>query len=282
MQDCYIHAKEVGDKDQFKGILCTIRREEQKSMWRQINRATDKLSLGEIPFVQRIKEGNVINILDTEETNTEIQRVMEQWFDLSMSAPITMSSLRSRLGFLSDTDFATSLLTGEVRIPWDVDNVTAMIIGKVIRFFQILQEGHSVVTQGDEQFRYYWWKCKEHMSSLISGIHFGHYRSATYSDMIINFLSRKITLIAQGGCPPDCLGHGLQVMLEKVAGVALVNKLQAILLMEAGFNCMNKWLFGFEAINKMYALGYVTGHQYSQKESTAEDTNMDNKLTMDF
>jgi hypothetical protein len=63
-------------------------------------------------------------------------------------------------------------------------------------------------------------------------------------------------------------------MLEKVAGVALVNKLQAILLMEANFNYMNKWIFGCEAINKMYALGYVPGDQYSQKESTAEDAKM--------
>jgi hypothetical protein len=86
-----------------------------------------------------------------------------------MSALITMSSLRSRLGFLSDTDFATSLFAGEVHIPWDVNNVTAMILGEVIRHFQLLQEGHSVVTLGDKQFQYYWRKCKKSMSSLISG-----------------------------------------------------------------------------------------------------------------
>ncbi len=71
-------------------------------------------------------------------------------------------------------------------------------------------------------------------------------------------------------------------MLEKVAGVALVDKLQAILLMEGDFNYMNKWVFGHEAINKLYALGYVPGNQYSQKESTAEDAQMDNRLTMDI
>ena len=63
-------------------------------------------------------------------------------------------------------------------------------------------------------------------------------------------------------------------MLEKVAGVALVNKLRAILLMEADFNYMNKWIFGHEAINTMYALGYVAEDQYSQKESTAEDAKL--------
>ena len=89
-------------------------------------------------------------------------------------------------------------------------------------------------------FRHYWQGFKERTSSSISGIHTGHYKSETLSEVITNFLARKITLIARGGCSPDRWGHGLQVMLEKVAGVALVNKLCAILLMEADFNYMNK------------------------------------------
>ncbi len=240
MRDRYIHAKEAGDEDRCKGILRTIGCEEQKSIWRRINRAIDDPSLGAIPFVQQIKEGTTVEILDTDAMKKGIQMVTEQLFDLSMSALITMSSLRSWLGFLFDTDFAASLLAGEVHIAWDVDNVTAMILGEVIHLFQLLQEGHSVVTLGDKQFQYHWRKCKERMSSSISGIHFGHYKSATYSDVIINVLSRKIPLIARGGCPPDCWGQGLQIMLEKVAGVALANKLRAILLLEANFNYMNK------------------------------------------
>jgi hypothetical protein len=70
--------------------------------------------------------------------------------------------------------------------------------------------------------------------------------------------------------------------LEKIAGIALVTKLHAILLMEGDFNYMNKWIFCYKAINKLYALGYVPGDQYSQKESTSEDARMDNRLTMDI
>ncbi len=158
----------------------------------------------------------------------------------------------------------------------------ATILNEVIRLFGLLQEGHSKIDLTANQFKYYWRGFKERTSSSISGIHVGRYKSATHSEVITNFLARKITLITRGGCPPDHWGHGLQVMLEKVAGVALVNKLCAILLMEADFNYMNKWLFGHEAINKMYALGYVAEDQYSQKESTAEDARLDNKLTMDL
>jgi len=282
LRDSYIRAQECGDETKCRDIRRIIGREEQKSMWRRINRALDAPSLGAIPFVQRIENGEVVDITDTEEMNREIQTVTEKRFDLSMSAPITMSSLRNRLGFLSDTDFANSLLAGEVHIPGDVDDVTTIVLEEIIRLFGLLREGHTVVDLTADHFRYFWRRFKEKTSSSISGVHAGHYKAATYSDIITSFLSTKITLIARGGCPPDRWGHGLQVMLEKVAGVALVNKLRAILLMEADFNYMNKWIFGHEAINKMYELGYVAEDQYSQKESTAEDARLDNRLTMDL
>jgi hypothetical protein len=98
----------------------------------------------------------------------------------------------------------------------------------------------------------------------------------------MNFLAQKITLMARCRCPPECWGHGLQVLLEKIAGVALVTKLRAIIFMEGDFNYMNKWIFRHEAINKLYARGYLPGNQYSQKESTAEDARLDNQLMMDL
>ena len=125
LRDSYIRAKETGDEGKCTDILHIIGREEQKSMWRRINRALDKPSLGAIPFIQQMENGQVVDITDTDKMNKEIQTVTEKRFDLSVSAPITMSSLRTRLGFLFNTDFANSLLAGDVHIPWDVDDVTA-------------------------------------------------------------------------------------------------------------------------------------------------------------
>ncbi len=62
----------------------------------------------------------------------------------------------------------------------------------------------------------------------------------------------------------------------------LVTKLRAIMLMEGNFNYMNKWIFGYEAIKKLYKMGHVPGNQYSQKKSTAKDAQLDNRLTMDL
>jgi hypothetical protein len=266
LRDCLIRAKDAGGKIRCTGILRTINREESKSIWRQI--AINDPSLGAVPFVQRMEQGEVIDIYDAEEMNQEIQVTMEKRFDLSMSAPITMTSLRERLGFSLDTDFAMSMLWGEVHIPANVDNASTIVIEEIIRLFQALHKGHAKVSLGADEFRYYWRRVREKTSLAISTVHFGHYKSATYSDRVTEFLATKITLIARGGCTPKRWGHGLQVLLEKNAGVALATKLRAILLMEGNFNYMNKWIFGHKAINKLYALGFVPGDQYSQKEST--------------
>ena len=64
-----------------------------------------------------------------------------------------------------------------------------------------------------------------------------------HSDKIANFLSNKITLVSQTGFPSDSWSYWLMVVLEKIAGIALVSKLRAILLMEADFNFHSKIIF---------------------------------------
>jgi hypothetical protein len=51
------------------GILWTINWEENKSIWQQINWAIDNSSLGAVLFVQKMEQGEVINIYDAEEMN---------------------------------------------------------------------------------------------------------------------------------------------------------------------------------------------------------------------
>jgi hypothetical protein len=103
-----------------------------------------------------MKNGQIINIYKTEEMNREIQVTTEKRFDLAMSDPITMSSLRECLGFLSDTEFAMNMLQGEVHIPADVNNATTIVIEEIMCGFQTLHKGHTEVSLGADEFQYYW------------------------------------------------------------------------------------------------------------------------------
>lgn len=60
-------------------------------------------------------------------------------------------------------------------------------------------------------------------------------------------------------------------MLEKIAGIALVSKLWAILLMEADFNFHNKLIFGKRMMDLARRHKLVPDKIYSEKGRTAED-----------
>jgi hypothetical protein len=66
LRDCLIRAKDACNELQCTGILRTIEWEEKKSIWRRINWATDDPSLGAVPFVQRMENGQVIDIYEEE------------------------------------------------------------------------------------------------------------------------------------------------------------------------------------------------------------------------
>ena len=60
-------------------------------------------------------------------------------------------------------------------------------------------------------------------------------------------------------------------MLEKIAGVAVVTKLRAILLMEVDFNCHNKIIFEDRMMKLAREHGLVPEEIYSEKGKTPED-----------
>ncbi len=56
-----------------------------------------------------------------------------------------------------------------------------------------------------------------------------------------------------------------------------MDRLKAILLIEGDYN----FFFGHVAVNKMYEIGYNPEDLYRRKSSTAEDSKLDNRLTID-
>jgi hypothetical protein len=133
-----------------------------------------------------------------------------------------------------------------------------------------------------EIYSCYWGCINKSTLSAWSKIHFGNWKAIRKSEELTKLTCTQLNLVAATGTPPLRWGTGLQVLLKKVPGVALADKLQAILLMEGNFNFFNKCFFGHEVVNKLYKIGYVPEDQYSKKCSTAGDSKLDNRLTMDL
>ena len=172
-----------------------------------------------------------------EDTEGFIFTENEYRFQLANDAPISHTKLIDQLGYLGDSDIAQQIVEGRFEIPDEIDDAKALI----------LKETGNIgvkLSNGDNNCHVFWKQVREGTQSSMSGIHYGHYKAAAYSKKASRFLSKKITLVSRIGCPPELWSDGLTVMLENIAGLALVNKLRAILLMEADFNFHNKLIFG--------------------------------------
>jgi hypothetical protein len=141
-------------------------------------------------------------------------------------------------------------------------------------------ESEIVITP--EDFKCFWQKVNEFTSSSMSGVHYGHYKEAIQDDTISAALALQLTVIARSGIPPESWSIGLQVMLEKIAGVCLAEKLRAIQLHEADFNCYNQFNFGRQAMQTLTESGHIPEELFSQKGSTAEDAKFDKTLMVDL
>jgi hypothetical protein len=116
----------------------------------------------------------------------------------------------------------------------------------------------------------------------MSGIHCRHYKMAIKCDISTKILAQQLTVVARSRIPPKNWSIGLQVMLEKIAGVCLVEKLRAIQLYEADFNCYNQFIFGKAAMDLLNSIGYTPEELFSQKGSTSKDAKFNKTLMADL
>jgi len=148
---------------------------------------------------------------------------------------------------LGDADAAKQILEGTFECPEEMDEGSKIFIKNMKARWDALKQTASVLVAA-EDFKNCWKKAKESTSSSMSGLHFGHHKSATKNDCVSEVHAMSMHIMLNAGFSPDRWQKGLTAMIEKKPGVILVDKLRAILLMEADFNFGNKMTFGSRAM----------------------------------
>ncbi len=196
---------------------------------------------------------------------------------------ITNTLLGKRLRYLSDKALNRSIITETYDIPSDMDPSTKLILKEIGRLGVKLinKEGTEIIIM-PKRFQTFWTKVGEFTSSSMSGVHYGHYKAAVKCDTSTKILAQQFTAVARSGIPPENWSIGLQVMLEKIAGVCLVETLRAIQLYKANFNCCNQFIFGKEEMNTLNRINYTPKELFSQKGSTSKDAKFYKTLMADL
>jgi hypothetical protein len=160
------------------------------------------------------------------------------------SSPINTSSLRHSVGFCASTEFTKDLLQQKIPILREPNEHTIMLIKEMQCLYAWLQPLHSPTMVTPEIYRYYWGCINKSTLSAWSKIHLGYCKAICKSEELSKLICNQLNLVAATGTPPSRWGTGLQILLKKVPGVAVVDKLQAIILMEGNFNFLNKCFLG--------------------------------------
>jgi hypothetical protein len=233
--------------------------------------------------VQRVVNGEVKDYIVQEDVEQATQRECKIRFTVAHSALIMKSLLGNWLRYLSDESLARSIIMGTYEFPSDLDPTTKLVLKEIDKLgIKIINgEGSKIVITPDD-FKHIWRKVNKFTSSSMTGVHYGHYKVAIQDELISEVLALQLTVVARSGIPPKNWSVGLQVMLEKIAGVCLVKKLRAIQLYKADFNCSNQFIFGWSAMQTLTDSSYIPEELFSQKGSTAEDTKFDKTLMADL
>jgi hypothetical protein len=123
---------------------------------------------------------------------------------------------------------------------------------------------------------------KEDTSLSPSGLHFGHCIAGANCNYVSQFHALHVSLALKKGVALERWANGLLVMLEKMFGVRLVSILQAILLMEAGFNAMNKEVYGVRMLEEARKYKLIPEEIFSEKNRTADNGGLTKTLFYDI
>jgi hypothetical protein len=213
--DRLLIARRGGDDKKEKAIKQIMTNEKSKDEWKRIKFAIGTPLAGATTKIQKMVNGEIVDITDVEVMNREIQECSRDRFTLAYSAPIQRTPLKHKLGPCSENVFARHLLEGHADIPPEVDSATRSLIEEMMSLWEKMHSKHETPLITQYNFKGHWGRTKEGTSSAMSNIHFGHWKAFLQSEALIDFECRIMTLIARSGIPPDRWSKGLQVMLEK-------------------------------------------------------------------
>ena len=257
-----VAAMDANDEKAIEDIKRIIRNEKLRKAWRLIKRAEGRKRSGSVKDVEVMENGEWVRKSNKAEVEEGIMSENTKRFRLTNDTPVMSGQLLEDFGYLADTEAAEEVLAGTYDPPEDADEHTKALLSLLKQRVEMLRQGKIKTCIMREDFKRYWRGAKESTSSSISGLHFGHYKAAASSDTLSEFHAIMTDIAYNGGHPLQRWTKGLSVMLEKIKGNIRVNKLRAILLMEADFNFANKLILGSRMIKNGHAAGLIPTEQY--------------------
>jgi hypothetical protein len=221
-----------------------LTQEKQQLDARHLKWVLAKVQGGVITRIEVMEEGVYVEKTSQDEVEQHTMAMCSDRFRLTENTPLRQEPMRSKLGLLAvNTEATRAILQGTYMVPAETNEYTREFLDTIQ--VSAPRDPHLQITCKitKEDFQQYWKKTKERTSSSISGLHYGHYKAASSNDTLSEIHALMTELAVTGASLLARWEMGLSCMLEKAAGVIKVEKLWAIILMEADLNLCNSLIF---------------------------------------
>ena len=263
-----------------RAIRMILKHEETRRAWRIINKGRGKEQLNGVSAVQ-IKTNNDWTTVTTRiEVEKAIMDNNSKRFHLASTTPLMQPSAVKGIGYLGNTPLADNIINDNFIPSSQLDGYTQKFL-KFIGKRPTLPAISSTISSCD--FKSYWQRSKEKTSSSMSGRHFGHYKAASKNTFLTAIHSKFCNIASVCGTSINRWERGLTVMLEKIKGNIKVDKLRAILLMEADFNFFNKLMFGHRLMRQNILYKRMPQELYGGLPNrSAQEVGINRRLVLDI
>ena len=241
--------EDLAKSDKARRAMRMIRRhEETRRSWRSIHHHHGKTQCKSVSSVQIQQDDEMVTISEQDAVEQAIAANNSKRFHLTSSTPLMSKYMQDHLGFLATKEIAQAIRSNTFTPNPNLDQYTNAFLSFITTRPQLPSISPSVLAR---DFVKYWRGARERTSSSLSGRHFGHYKAAAYHTKLAEIHATVGHLASHSGLCLSRWCKGLTVMLEKEEGNIRVDKLRAILLMEADFNFLNKLLFGHRLVKQI-------------------------------
>ena len=284
LSNCLVEAEASDDTERAAAIRRIMDREANSVMWPRIKYVFSDNGgrSSAVTRVERLESGELREYTEQEDIERVVREETQERFSAAESSPFCQGLLGESLGNVSNTDAAAAILEGTFQPPENTPESVCLLLEEIGRIGKLVSRQAVRLTCTTEEFQTYWRSISEKTSSSASGVHFGHYVAAAEQTPLARFFAKQISYITQTGRAPSRWGVGLNVLLEKIAGVALVNKLRAILLIEGDMNMANRLIFGDRMMAVARALGLIPDEQFAEQQSDCQDGALFKRLIADI
>jgi len=267
--------------DPAKRLRHLIRTEEQRLHARQIRRVnnTARGTGGLAAVTVAHPDGTLSHYSDKANMEAACLEEARARFTQANDTPFLTEPLLPELGLLNceDPPF-DAIANGQYQAPAGTGPGAQLLLQHLKRPMEVPDCPLELMAEGHKEG---WIKSKERTASSLSGAHFGHYKSGTFNDLINGVHTALAVIPLKTGYSYTRWRKGINIMLEKSTGNFQVDKLRIILLFEADFNQLNKFI-GREMMYHAEQYGLVAGEQYGSRHGRSSITQSLNKrLTFD-